>query len=254
MLAGRIWLFDKIQKIFLYFGAFIRPASKNNLDFILEFIKQKNCGLDLMMIGDGTDGTYILPNDLEGINFCFSPGVGPTAMFEETIYDKFRIKSHLIDATIDKVPSARTDFYTFERKNLGAVTYDNQIDLDTWVKKNIENGSEEDLILQMDIEGAEFSSILSCDQETLRKFRIIAIEIHFLDFLKIKFLSNLVSDFFKKLEKYHVVCFSRANDCCGEIKFGKFNIPRVLELTLIRKDRCKENTDKPIQNFEIKNV
>ena len=38
----------------------------------------------LIRIGSPGDGGYLVPNDLEGISTCFSPGVSETADFEGT--------------------------------------------------------------------------------------------------------------------------------------------------------------------------
>jgi hypothetical protein len=41
--------------------------------------------------------------------------------------------------------------------------------------------SSDDLILQMDIEGAEWHVLLNVSRDTLRRFRIIVIELHDLE-------------------------------------------------------------------------
>lgn len=206
------------------------------------------------MIGDGTDGTYIIPDDLQGIQKCFSPGVGPSSQFEESIYDRYGIKSYLIDASVSKVPSDRSDFYVFEKKYLGASTYDNYIDLDTWVATYAGENPKEELLLQMDIEGGEFSALLACPNEVLNRFRIIALEIHFLDALNLEFFASLVEQTFRKLDSNFQVCYAHKNDCCGSIRVGSVVFPRVIEVTLIRKDRVLNDTKVELQNFHIKNL
>lgn len=45
---------------------------------------QPSCNLRSAMIriGEVHDSSYIIPDDLEGITACFSPGVGPSSSFE----------------------------------------------------------------------------------------------------------------------------------------------------------------------------
>ena len=193
----------------------------------------------MVLIGDGRDGSYVLPDDLKGIKFCFSPGVGPTSQFETEIFDIYGIHSYLIDASVNSVPGERNDFYKFERKFLGATSYNEFISLDDWVNENDAMFEKNDLLLQMDIEGHEFVSLLAADDQTLCRFRIIAMEIHFLDLLNLDLFSSIFEQFVRKLDKYFVVCYARPNDCCGFVSVGPKKLPRVMELTLIRRDRIK---------------
>ncbi len=247
-------ILDFIQRIAIFLGAYIRPSRVRDTSFLNEFLSSKSCGIELVMIGDGRDGTYVIPDDLTGISKCFSPGVGPSSQFEEILYDKFGIRSYLIDASVSRVPSSREDFYVFEKKYLGASTYENFVDLNTWVGTYASKENNEDLILQMDIEGAEFSALLACSPEVLKRFRIIALEIHYLDALNLEFFSTVVEQTFRKLDINFQVCYAHANDCCGSIRVGTTTFPRVIEVTLIRRDRVRLNDTIKQSEFLIKNL
>jgi hypothetical protein len=67
----------------------------------------------------------------------------------------------------------------FDKKLLGVVNDDATITLDAWV--NTCTLPDGDLILQMDIEGAEWPVLLNVSDEVLRRFRIIVIELHSLE-------------------------------------------------------------------------
>lgn len=252
----KMFILNIIQRLALSLGAYIRPSRVNDISFIANFLKPKNCGIELVMIGDGRDGTYVIPNDLVGVVKCFSPGVGPSSQFEEAIYDLYGIKSYMIDASVPCVPSNRDDFYVFEKKYLGATTYENFIDINTWVKKYVAEESNEDLLLQMDIEGAEFSALLSCPQDVLSRFRIIALEIHFLDALNLEFFASIIEQTLRKLEANFQVVYAHANNCCGFVKVGSYSLPRVIEVTLIRKDRMRDHelVNSKSNSFVIKNL
>lgn len=236
----------------MYFGIYLRFKKTFPIEFILDFLSPKNVSMDLIMIGDGNDGTYVLPNDMYGIDFCLSPGVGPTSQFEEQLYDQYKIKSFLIDASVESVPSNRSDFFQFEKKFLGATSAGDTICLTDWVS-SVNKDPSRDLLLQMDIEGAEYASILAADKVTLRRFRIIALELHSLDLINVQPFGSLVEQVLKKLSDDFIVCFARANNCCGEVSIGRSKLPRVMEVTLIRKDRVKSIISDPIKTFEIKN-
>jgi hypothetical protein len=252
----KMFILNLFQRLALFFGAYIRPSRVNDISFIVNFLKPKNCGIELVMIGDGKDGTYVIPNDLIGIEKCFSPGVGPSSQFEEALYDSYGIKSYMIDASVASVPSIRDDFYVFEKKYLGASTYENFIDMNTWVNKYVDENSNEDLLLQMDIEGAEYSALLSCPAQVLNRFRIIAIEMHFLDALNLEFVASIFEQTIRKLETNFQVIYVHANDCCGFVSVGSYTLPRVIEVSLIRKDRIKDydNDNSKSNSFVIKNL
>ena len=115
-----------------------------------------------------------MPNDLSGISTCFSPGVDITATFEKDLLSR-GIRSHLADASVDVVPDG-LPVLSFDKKFLGAINDDTTMTLETWVRDKAGDG---DLILQMDIEGSEYETIIATPVDILRRFRIIAMEIHY---------------------------------------------------------------------------
>jgi len=250
----KMTVLDLVQRAALALGVYVRPSRVHKSNFLTEFLTLKDSGVKMVMVGDGNDGTYIIPDDLDGISKCFSPGVGPSTKFEEAIYDRYGIRSFLIDASVLRVPSPRTDFYVFEKKFLGACTYSNFIDLNTWVATHTGEEPKEELLLQMDIEGGEFAALLACSMDVLNRFRIIALEIHYLDALNLDFFASVVEQTFRKLDTNFQVCYVHANDCCGSIQVGSARFPRVMEITLIRKDRVLRDKQIKQQNFVIKNL
>ena len=95
-------------------------------------------------------------------------------------------------------------------------------------------------MLQMDIEGFEFLTIMATSTHLLRRFRIVVIELHFLEALKNKWAFDLVyRPFFDKILKEFDVVHLHPNNCCGTWTYGDFEFPRIIELTLHRKDRSK---------------
>ena len=242
------------QQIGIMFGVFARPASSPDISFIKAFITPKQCGRELILIGDGLDGSYVIPKDLEDIKYCFSPGVGPTSKFEQGLHESFGISSFLIDGSVDRIPKKHLQYCDFEKVFLGSVCDEKTINLDTWVQDKISSHHLEEAILQMDIEGGEFPSLLSCSNETLKKFRIICLEVHGLDLVYLPFALSTIEQTFRKLHENFVVCFSRQNDCCGHVTVQSSKLPRVIELSLIRRDRILDGNPLPPRNFKIRNI
>ena len=115
----------------------------------------------LPRVGGNWDGAYLLPDDLKNIVACFSPGVSNVKRFEDELLDRYGIPSHMCDFTSD-VRNFRTplkDGQTFRKLWLDVNGAKNSISLEQWVaeKSVIRQG---DLILQIDIEGAEYRNLL----------------------------------------------------------------------------------------------
>jgi hypothetical protein len=90
----------------------------------------------------------------------------------------------------------------------------------------------------MDIEGAEYQTILATPPEILRRFRIISIEVHNAQHWFNPVSWGVVQSFFAKLlADFHVVHL-HPNNNCPMMQVDNVLFPTVFELTLLRKDRA----------------
>ena len=210
---------------------------------ILELIKPKKINIEHIRIGGNNDGGYLLPNDFEGIEFCFSPGVGNISYFEKDLAKK-NIKSFLADYSVDN-KFENDSMINFEKKFLGPTTHDNYISIKDWMMTKINYEKENELILQMDIEGDEYDVLHSIDFNTLKKFRIILIEFHNLHYLFEDFFHNKIEKIFNKLSQLFVCTHIHPNnDVDFVINSKALSIPPVMEFTFLRKDRAEIVNDK----------
>jgi len=192
---------------------------------------------ELIRIGSENDGGYLLPNDLDGISVCFSPGVDVNSSFEADLLLKKAINSHLADFSVEGPPSGFQP-KSFLKKFIGAFDDDQFITLDSWIRGQTEFGSEGDFLLQMDIEGGEYASILATSNEVLSRFRVIALEIHNIESWGDPVFFRIVVDFFNKLLNHFHIVHNHPNNCCGIVNLNGVYLPRVFEMTLFRKDRA----------------
>jgi hypothetical protein len=211
--------FDRLTQ---FFGS-IKPIATNR---------------ELIRIGGEYDGGYLVPNDLDNIEICFSPGVSEIADFESDLASR-GIKCFLADYSVE-APPIQNDLFHFEKKFLGAAENSTFMTLDNWVKKHAANQTE--LILQMDIEGSEYSVVFDTPLETLRKFRIMVIEFHSLDGLCNKFGFELISLTFTKLLKEFEIVHIHPNNYRNTVVYGKYEIPIDMEFTFLRKDRISSRS------------
>lgn len=237
-------LFIAFQRLVDFFGYRVERSS----DFyavidLLEKLKPIQSGFPLVRVGGEADGGYLLPECFEDCQGVVSPGVGPSALFE-SFFSTLNIPSILIDGTVDRPPTDAAEF-TFVRKMLastnhspGTITLQEACDL--------LGESSKDLILQMDIEGAEWLILESTPDEVLERFRLLVIEFHGFDQMvgrasSFPTVDNIFNRLLEKFAPVHV----HVNNCSsprttrprGFAGFTKKeNIPHVFEVTLLRKE------------------
>lgn len=215
---GRVWL-DK-------------AASAQQVRQTIAKLRPRKFDGELVRMGSDGDGGYLVPNDLDGIVGCVSPGVAGEVGFDLQLAER-GVKVVMADASVDDAPAEHSNF-TFHKKFLGTRNDSLFVRLEDLVGDEFDDG---DLILQMDIEGAEFPVLLDSPDELLRRFRIIVLEVHDFGQAFGKFSAGLVDALTDKLTRNHAVVHIHPNNCCGSDKRHGIEIPRVLEFTFYRRDR-----------------
>lgn len=192
----------------------------------------------LVRIGGDADGGYLVPDDLSGIKTCFSPGVSDYAGFEEGLAAR-GIRSFMADYSVEGPPVPYPLFH-FEKKYLG--TRDDEVftTLGSWISRHAPDDGE--MILQMDIEGAEYGVLLATAPEVLRRFRIAVIEFHGLETLAESRGLELLGMSFEKLLADFDIVHSHVNNWAKVTSYSGFDLPQVMEFTFLRKDRSKSRT------------
>ena len=219
-------------------------ADKTPKEDILKFIKKLrpyNTGIELIRMGANKDGGYLVPNDIEGIIACFSPGVNTVSEFEMDCHNR-GMKIFLADKSVNKPRlNLKEHEYHFLKKFVGCINNDDFITLDTWAESMGINTGEE-LLLQMDIEGAEYVTLINTSEALLKSYRIIILEIHSLQKLWNKEFFKLASATFEKLLQHHTCVHIHPNNHGTIVKHEGIEIPTVAEMTFIRNDRIIEKT------------
>ncbi|AXI55939.1 hypothetical protein C1J05_16840 [Sulfitobacter sp. JL08] len=207
-------------KNFAFFGDFLRPVQTDK---------------PLIRVGDFKDGGYLVPNDFSGISACYSPGVSAQSSFEFDIA-KHGIPSFMADASVD-APPIDVPGGQFVKKFLGPEDDGEFMSLASWVNQT-DPDSDSDLLLQMDIEGAEYKTLAATPAEVLQRFRIIVIELHHIPssltkpafFNRAKAMIDALSPDFQSVHLH-------PNNVSGVVEIEAVQIPRVVEATFLRRDR-----------------
>jgi len=214
------------------------------LDFLFDVLKPKPSPFRLVRVGGDRDGSYILPDDLSGVEACFSPGVNNFKHFEDQLSREYRMQCHLCDGSSDLdlfetplIPGLQT----FKKKWLAPSSNELSISLEEWIDEMCAS-PDSDLLLQMDIEGAEYAILESIDHEVLRRFRVLVLEFHGLHraIYEPSVLFQICIPLFEKISRDYVCVHAHPNNC---IPYGH-PIPgkqaclyELIELTFLRRDR-----------------
>lgn len=204
---------------------------KKQLNF-LELITPEDSKVKILKIGGEGDGSYFVPDDLKGIAECISPGFGNISKFEDELYAKYMIPSLIIDP---EIPYNRNEKHlNFIAKNLGGCNTSETISLNRIMQDRMH-----EYILQIDIEGSEFESLIALDEDNLVKFRIIVIEFHGLNFIVDDFIiSRILFPIFEKIDKYFYVCVLKKSTT-QTFTNGDIRLPDTIEITFHRRDRTE---------------
>lgn len=235
-----------VKRLLLKRNVFLsRTVHEDSLKGFFSRIKPLRTNFELIRIGSDLDGGYLLPNDLDGIDGCFSPGVSTSSDFELEMANK-GVTCFLADYSVDGPPIPHELFF-FEKKFLGSENNSKFITLEGWVKRKAHAGK--DMILQMDIEGAEYEVIVNTPADVLKQFRIIIIEFHDLEQLLNKLSFTLIDQCFRKLlDQFEIVHIHPNNIMKAKaVVFKSMEISSALEITFLRKDRIAHQ--QPITQF-----
>jgi len=214
-----------------------KPVAGDRLEAFFARLRQHYVSMDLIRVGGDSDGGYLLPDILDEVTCCFSPGVDQTSTFERALSTDRNIRSYMADASVDG-PAIEDPNFDFEKKFLGNRDEGVLMTLGSWVDRKV-GPDTGDMLLQMDIEGAEYDILTLEDTALFRRFSCILIEFHYVERLFDKQFYQLFSSVMEKLYRDFSICHIHLNNCCGVVSREGFEIPRVIEMTLVRNDYAK---------------
>ena len=244
-------------KIFLnWSGRYLeKSSSAKEIHKLIKKMNPAGSFHQLIRLGDDHDGGYVIPDDLKGVKYCFSAGVGDLIKFEEDLLKRYKIKSFLCDFNNVKNPRIANHF-DFTQKKIGSYNDNQTTSINNWIDDKIENNKEE-FILKIDIEGSEFETLLNLIGKHLQKTRVLIVEFHSLRDLRNKSFYRIFDNVISKLLNYFYIVHLHPNNAGKNIKIHNYKVPDLLEVTFLRKDRVekkKKYTSVLPLNIDQKNV
>lgn len=212
---------------------------KEKVTSLIQKLQPYNVGVDLIRLGPKGDGGYLVPDDLEGIDACFSPGVDTISSFEEECFHH-GMKLFLADKSVAKPNlNLAADEFSFLKKYVGCTVNEDYITMDEWVKES-KVGDKADLLLQIDIEGAEYITFINMSDSLMKQFRIMVVEFHGLQNLWNSEFYQVAETVFTKILQTHTCVHIHPNNYAEiDTQLG-VDIPILAEFTFLRNDRIKQ--------------
>jgi hypothetical protein len=219
-------------------GAFPTKMTKDyEIQALIKRLRPRSGGKALIRLGSKTDGGYLVPDDLSGIEACFSPGVDAESGFENACAE-LGMNVFLADKSVNG-PAVEHHLFSFEKKFVGSISNDDFMTLDDWVDASIPKSSS-DLLLQIDIEGHEYATLLATSETLMKRFRVIVAEFHHLDCFWSEPFFRVAQSTFDKILQTHTCIHLHPNNFSGSIEKGGLDIPRLMEFTFLRNDRVTD--------------
>jgi hypothetical protein len=181
-------------------------------------------GIQKQRIGSKYDGGYVVCLDVyNDYDIIMSGGAGNNISFEKELISILDQNCVIYDHTID----------------IQNINNTKLVHSKTILSKNNQHffdliNTHNNIFLKLDIEGGEYELLEYLTQQQVERFKQIVIEIHD-PYLSIRF------DLIKKLFIGHKLIHLHANNCCGTVNVFGIDMPRIVELTLIRNDAIPEH-------------
>ena len=209
-------------------------------------------GKKRILLGNKSDGSYVLLDDFKNIKIAYSFGIGKRIQFDNELA-KRGIDIYMYDHTINSLPYNNPKFH-WEKIGLAGKNHKNarMRTLEELISKN-GHESEKNMILKIDIEKWEWESLINLKEDTLNQFKYILIEYHFID-EKQSNITYLYYQVIKKLSTTHQAFYVRCNGNRSKIvNFGNNRICWIMEVSyIIRKGNLfkKDETIYPMYEFD----
>ena len=210
-------------------------------------------GFELKRIGthEGTD--YIMIDDFLDKGIAYSFGIGGDVSWDKVIaskgYDIF-----MYDHTINGLPEENSRFHYF-KKGIGSDNDSEDVKtLEYFISQN-HHENESNMILKMDVEGAEWGFLASTSSETLSKFDQIVFELHNINSVE---NTELVRECLRKLNKTHQLVHVHPLNRSGiggiearQVRQSHIIIdgkifPNIIEVVYVRREKYKI-----IQDYDV---
>lgn len=189
-------------------------------------------GAQKIRVGRDNDGGYIMVDDFDGVTAAYSLGINDDVSWDKQMAAR-DIDILQFDHTIDALPESDPHFH-WSRTGICGVgeERDGFRSLPDIIQGN--GHAEGDLVLKMDIEGAEWSVFATMPLDLMARFRQIVCEFHGFQHVDRPDFFERAAAACRNLSTNHRVVHVHANNNTAYAIVGGVPIPACLEITLSR--------------------
>mgnify|MGYP000509294134 CR=1 FL=1 len=223
---------DLSQTLVTFEGEPSNPVDERLLAFARAIRPMTSTGLELTRIGGATDGGYVMAEPIAASG-AISIGVGSDVSWDQDIGSR-GIPVAMFDHTVRKAP-AHVPGGTFHRIGIGPTHGPKIRPLDQLVSIAGFAGRD-DLLLKMDVEGAEWEALTRPAPANLQPFTRIVVELHGIAGLKDTRSAERILAAIEQLGETHYPVHVHANNYDELVRFGNWWFPNAIEVSFIRKD------------------
>lgn len=198
---------------------------------LIEKCAPMKANFPLVRIGSCSDGGYNMLDDFGAVDVCLSFGIGGEISWEQEMIKRGIDKIYCYDPMINNLPinDSRLIFYKqgIAGRDSAQGIYKSMATIinDTGVFSN-------NMILKMDVEGAEWEFINQTSSEVLNLFKQMTFELHGLTDTNRK---KEILDCLSKLRETHIPIWIHGNNAGMAEISGDYAVPEMLEITYARK-------------------
>ena len=186
--------------------------------------------VELSRLGNpGGDGGYLIADDGLEFDVLVSYGILDDVSFELDFVRRYpNTQVHLFDHTIERLPEENPSF-TFHRQGLGPGKTDQLDSLQSHLQAFATHARC--IFLKIDVEGAEYESLLATPQRAFDRVQQIAIELH-----NVCWTNKHIIPLLQRLSRDFQVVHVHGNNSGGVLSVAGVAVPMVLEVTFLRRN------------------
>lgn len=213
------------------------PAVKGYINEVRHLMSVKDVkGGKFCRIGNQKgSGGYVMLDDIRDKEIFYSFGISADVTWDSYPAELWDKKVFMYDHTIDGLPYQHKNFIWKKEGICGEDAIGKYKDLKALSQILKDNGHEHEnnMILKMDVEGAEWDVFSTFAVEELKRFDQITLELHWFWDLnnKDRILKSL-----ENLNKNHQIVHVHGNSFGVAVPMDGYNMPDIIEATWVRKE------------------
>lgn len=190
-------------------------------------------GFAKIRLGKAADGGYACIDDFAGIDTALSFGINDDISWDRDVADR-GLTVHQFDHTVDD-PAPDDPRMIFEAKRIDRFTGPDTRSLDDLIRLHDKGDERPNLILKMDIEGAEWDVFDATEEDMLARLAWIVCELHYFQGLAERRHREIVDRCLDKIARRFAVVHVHSNVWGGYTSLANTVVPNVVEVTFVNR-------------------